>query len=68
MEALVDRRVVIALAIAGAVLSTAASMLQVRGRLGERGARNLNYAGYALMFASMVLFMLAGIRHTGAPA
>jgi hypothetical protein len=66
MEALIDRRVVIALAVAGAVLSTAASMLRVRGRLGERGARNLNYAGYAFMLASMALFVLAGL--TGAPA
>ena len=64
MEALVDRRVVIGLAIAGAVLSTAASMLQVRGKLGERGARNLNYAGYAFMGASMVLFVLAGLTGT----
>jgi hypothetical protein len=62
MEALVDRRVVIALAIAGALLSTAASMLRVRGTLGERGARNLNYAGYAFMLASMALFIAAGIR------
>ena len=61
MEALLDRRVVIGLAIAGAVLSTAASLLQVRGKLGERGARNLNYAGYAFMGASMLLFVLAGL-------
>ena len=66
MEALVDRRVVIGLAIVGAVLSTAASMLKVRGRLGERGARNLHYAGYAFMLASMALFVVAGL--TGAPA
>ena len=62
MEALIDRRVVIGLAIAGALLSTAASLLKVRGRLGERGSRNLNYAGYAFMLVSMVLFVAAGIR------
>jgi hypothetical protein len=60
MEALLDRGVVIGLAIAGAVLSTAASMLQVRGVLGERGARNLNVAGYAFMGVSMLLFVIAG--------
>ena len=62
MEALIDRRVVIGLAIAGAVLSAAASRLRVRGRLGERGARNLNCAGYAFMLASMALFIAAGLR------
>ena len=61
MEELLDRRVVIGLAVVGAVLSTAASLLQVRGRIGERGARNLNYAGYAFMGASMLLFALAGL-------
>ena len=61
MEELLDRRVVIGLAVVGAVLSTAASFLQVRGRIGERGARNLNYAGYAFMGVSMALFVLAGL-------
>ena len=65
MEVLLERRVVIGLAVAGAVLSAAASLLQARGRLGERGARNLSYAGYAFMGASMLLFVLAGL--TGAP-
>lgn len=65
MEALLDRRLVIGLATAGAVLSVLASMLQTRGKVSERGARNLNYAGYAFMGASMVLFVLAGL--TGAP-
>lgn len=65
MEALLDRRVVIGLAIAGAVISTAASLLQARGKLGERGARNVNYAGYAFMGVSMLLFVLAGL--TGPP-
>ena len=61
MEALLERGVVIGLAVAGAVLSTAASLLRARGRLGERGARNLNYAGYAFMGVSMALFVLAGL-------
>jgi uncharacterized protein with PQ loop repeat len=60
MEALLDRRVVIGLAIAGAVLSTAASVLQVRGVLSSRAARNMNLAGYAFMGVSMLLFVIAG--------
>jgi hypothetical protein len=66
MEALLDRRVVIALAVAGGVLSALASVLRVRGTIGERAARNLGYAGYAFMGASMLLFVLAGL--TRAPA
>ena len=65
MEALLDRRVVIALAVAGGVLSALATVLQMRGAIGERAARNLNYAGYAFMGASMLLFTLAGLL--GAP-
>lgn len=65
MEALLDRRVVIGLAVVGGVLSALASALQVRGTLGERAAKNLGYAGYAFMGASMLLFVVAGL--TGAP-
>jgi hypothetical protein len=66
MDALLDRRVVIALAVAGGIFSALASILQTRGVVGERGARHLNYAGYAFMGASMLLFVFAGL--TGAPA
>jgi hypothetical protein len=65
MEALLDRRVVIGLAVVGAVICTAASLLQVRGKLGERGARNLNGAGYVFMAASMLLFAWAGLTGAG---
>jgi hypothetical protein len=61
VEPLLSRPVVVALAVLGAVLATAASMLQRRGIVGERGARILNYAGYGFMGASMVLFALAGL-------
>ena len=64
MEALLDRGTVIALAVAGGALAALASILQTRGVVGERGARNLNYAGYAFMGASMLLFAFAGL--TGA--
>jgi len=62
MEALLDRRVVIGLAVAGAVFSTAASLLQARGSIGAARARQLNLAGYVLMAASMALFIVAGFR------
>jgi uncharacterized protein with PQ loop repeat len=65
MESLLDRRLVIGLAVAGGLLSALASILQMRGTIGDRGARNLNYAGYAFMGVSMLLFVLAGL--TGAP-
>ncbi|MDQ3026137.1 MAG: hypothetical protein M3R58_06505 [Pseudomonadota bacterium] len=65
MEALLDRRLVILLAVAGGLLTVLASVLQIRGIVGERGARTLNYAGYAFMGVSMLLFVLAGL--TGAP-
>jgi hypothetical protein len=61
MDFLVTRPVVITLAILGAVLATAASLLQKRGMVGERGARILNYAGYGFMGVSMLLFALAGL-------
>jgi hypothetical protein len=64
VELLLNRPVVVTLAVLGAVLATAASMLQRRGIVGERGARMLNYAGYGFMGASMVLFALAGLLGT----
>jgi len=62
MELLLDRPVVIGLAVAGAVFSTAASLLQARGRIGASRARQLNGAGYALMAVSMLLFISVGFR------
>ncbi len=65
MEFLLTRAVVVGLAVLGALLSTAATLLQRRGVLTERGAQTLNYAGYGVMAVSMSLFVLAGLR--GAP-
>ena len=62
MELLLTKPVVVTLAVIGAVLASAASMLQRRGIVGERGARILNYAGYGVMGASMLLFVFAGMR------
>ena len=62
MELLLAKPIVVTLAVIGALLSTAASFLQRRGRLGERRAHALNYAGYGFMGASMLLFALGGLR------
>jgi hypothetical protein len=52
----------IALAVLGALASTAASVLQVRGRIGAERARQLNLTGYVLMGISMALFVVIGFR------
>jgi hypothetical protein len=62
MEVLLTKGVVIALAILGAILSSAASFLQTRGSVGEKTARAINYAGYGCMGISMVLFVIVGFR------
>ena len=61
MELLLSKPVVVALAVLGAILSTSASFLQRRGYLGEKAGRALNGAGYGVMGASMLLFVLAGL-------
>lgn len=61
MEVLLSKPVVVALAIIGALLSTAASFLQTRRYISEGAGRALNLAGYGVMGASMALFVLAGL-------
>jgi hypothetical protein len=62
MEVLLSRPVVVVLALLGASLSLAASVLRARGVVAERGAHRLNRLGYVCMGASMALFILAGLR------
>ena len=62
MDWLLTRAAVITLAVLGALASTAASMLQVRGLISAERARQLNLAGYVLMGISMALFIVAGFR------
>jgi hypothetical protein len=62
MEVLLDRRLVVALAVLGGVFAALALLLQMRGKVDEKGARLLNYAGYGFMGASMLLFIIAGLR------
>jgi uncharacterized protein with PQ loop repeat len=66
LELLLSRSTVVTLAIIGALLATLASFLQVRGVLDEKSARLLNYAGYGCMGASMLLFVIAGLRGVAA--
>jgi hypothetical protein len=61
MELLLSKPVVVALAIIGALLSTAASFLQTRRYISETAGKALNLAGYGVMGASMALFVLAGL-------
>jgi hypothetical protein len=61
MELLLTKPVVVALAVLGAILSSSASFLQMRGYVGEKAGRALNWAGYGVMGASMLLFVLAGL-------
>jgi uncharacterized protein with PQ loop repeat len=61
MELLLTKPVVVALAIIGALLSTAASFLQTRNYVREKTGKAINYAGYGVMGASMLLFALAGL-------
>lgn len=62
MELLLTRPVVIGLAVVGAALSVAASVLRVRGKLSAGRASQLNLAGYVLMGTSMALFLWVGLR------
>ena len=43
------------------MLSTAASFLQRRNYVSEETGKAINYAGYGVMGASMLLFVLAGL-------
>jgi hypothetical protein len=61
LEPLLSRPVVVALAVLGALLATAASFLQTRGYVAEKTGRALNWAAYAVMGASMLLFVLTGL-------
>ena len=65
LDPLLTRPVVVVLAVLGAVLSTAASVLQVKRLVSERTARLINYAGYGVMGVSMLLFILAGLLGKG---
>ncbi len=60
VDSLLTREAMIALAVLGAIASMAAS--QARIALGEHRARQLDYAGYGCMAASMLIFIINGFR------
>lgn len=62
LEWVASRAVVIALAVLGGVVSLVASALHSRGLVGEEKARFLSHLGYGFMWASIVLFIVAGFR------
>ena len=62
IEVLLTKPVVVALAVLGAILCSLASYLQTHGRVSEKTGRALNYAGYGVMGASMLLFVFAGLH------
>jgi len=66
MELLLTKPVVVALAVVGALLAVGASALRAGGKLNDAQARRLSLAGYVAMGASMLLFVLAGLRGAAA--
>jgi uncharacterized membrane protein len=66
MDLLLFKPTVVALAVLGAILAVAASLLRAAGKLNEVQAKRLNAVAYIVMGASMLLFALAGLR--GVPA
>lgn len=59
---LASRTAVIVLAVAGALLALAASLLDARGRGRPEYLKALNRAGYGCMWTSVALFIYAGFR------
>jgi hypothetical protein len=61
MDFLTDRTIIIALAILGAGLATAGSMLMGgSGRAASRSARAMLWIGYLVSAASVLAFIVAG--------
>ena len=60
MDFLIDRTLIIALAIVGAGLATAGSVWRSRGRSTARWGNVMLWAGYLVSFASVILFVTAG--------
>ncbi len=59
MDWILSREVMITMAVLGAISATLATLPRIRS---ARLARSLNSAGYALMGASMLVFIIQGLR------
>ncbi len=63
LDGLLDRRVIVGLAIVGATLATLGSFfLRDKSRVDRRTARVLLRAGYGVAWLSVALFIAAGFR------
>ena len=60
LAVLIARETIIAVAIVGAALATAASFRGVRARVGDGASSALVITGYALTGVSMLLMIVAG--------
>ncbi len=60
LERILTREAIIATAVAGAILATAAGFRAVRERLGDGASLALSRTGYALTGVSMLLMIAAG--------
>jgi hypothetical protein len=59
--ALTDRKVIVTLAVLGAIMAAAGSFFRVgRTNAIARFARMMMWTGYAISFASVLLFIVAG--------
>lgn len=64
MEWLFSREFVIVLAVMGGIASGLASLLKARNLATEQRTSQLNVIAYVFMGASMLLFIIAGLRST----
>jgi membrane protein required for beta-lactamase induction len=64
MDWLLDRTVIISLAVVGGIFSALAMWCQARGNIAEEYIGWLNRAAYGLMAASVALFIAAGLLGT----
>lgn len=62
MEWLLDHTTIVTLAACGGIASVMATALKDRGVLSQAAIRRCNIAAYALMGASMLLFIVAGLH------
>jgi hypothetical protein len=60
LQSRTDRLLIVTLALVGAVLATAASVLGHRQAVSAKRARILAWGGYVISFASVLLFIIAG--------
>ena len=63
LEVLLQRSMVVSLAVIGGILSLCVTVLASRGALSENAIKNLNKVAYGFMGLSMLLFIAAGLTN-----